>query len=73
MENAKFADDVIPWEKTESGEQYYRGVVQTTKADLIKSYDENGQLPTDPLLLWWNSDKYVIMGGNHRTAVWRDL
>lgn len=73
IEKAEFAPDIVPWDRTESGEQYFRGVVQGTKEGLIKSFNEFGQLPTDPLLLWDNGEKMVIMGGNHRATVWKSL
>jgi len=73
MENSKISQEIIPWEKTASGEQYFRGVVQTTKVELIKSFNKNGQLPTDPLLLWDNGEKFVIIEGNHCAQVWKDL
>lgn len=73
MEQAHFAEENIPWDNTISGEQYYRGVLQTTQTKLVASWNENGQLPTDPLLLWDNGDKMVIMGGNHRASVWKHL
>ena len=61
----------IPMTQVKSGEQYFCQVNPNDIKKLQKSYKLDGQLPTDPIILFKTDDnKYEVLGGNHRFAAW---
>ena len=62
---------LIPMSQVKLGEQYFCQVNPDDIKKLQKSYKLDGQLLTDPIILFKLDDnKYKVLGGNHCFAAW---
>lgn len=55
----------------DSGMHLYQELVQVTVDILFEGRKQDGQLPTDPLVLYKTAEnRYTVVAGNHRVAAW---
>lgn len=62
----------IPIDAPLSGENLHRPMLAKNVEAHEESFDKFGQLATDPLLIYDDGEKLLMLGGHHRQRAWKN-